>query len=112
MPIAFVQNRCFARTGWDGNVRKICGEAGIVYQGFSLLTANDRELRSPVVVRIAERHGATVPQVVFRFALALGMLPLTGTSNPEHMRQDLAADRFVLDPDELSVLESIGLGGR
>lgn len=112
VPIAFVQNRCFARTGWDRDVRQICRDAGIVYQGFSLLTANDRELRSPVAARIAERHRATVPQVVFRFALALGMLPLTGTSNPEHMRQDLAADRFALDPDELSALESVGLGGR
>src|SRR5207247_853066 len=37
---AFVQNRCFARRGWDREVRAFCADRGIVYQGFSLLTAN------------------------------------------------------------------------
>src|SRR5205823_6336060 len=36
---AIVQNRCYARTGWDREVRAICRERGIVYEGFSLLTA-------------------------------------------------------------------------
>ena len=37
---AFVQNRCFARFGWDRDVRSFCTDRTIVYQGFSLLTAN------------------------------------------------------------------------
>src|SRR5579862_4348820 len=37
---AFVQNRCYARLGWDRSVRLFCRERKIVYQGFSLLTAN------------------------------------------------------------------------
>jgi diketogulonate reductase-like aldo/keto reductase len=41
---AFVQNRCFARLGWDRAVRDVCRERGVVYQGFSLLTANRAEL--------------------------------------------------------------------
>src|SRR5215831_19103779 len=39
-PPTFVQNRCFARLGWDRDVRAFCRERKIVYQGFSLLTAN------------------------------------------------------------------------
>jgi len=35
-----VQNRCFAALGWDRAVREICQTNGIIYQGFSLLTAN------------------------------------------------------------------------
>src|SRR5258708_918177 len=42
---AFVQNRCYARLGWDREVRAFCREHRIVYQGFSLLTAN-QEVRS------------------------------------------------------------------
>ena len=77
---AFVQNRCFARRGWDRDVRAFCAEREIVYQGFSLLTANPEVLRHPLVAGIAARGKATPAQVVFRFALAVGMLPLTGTS--------------------------------
>ena len=42
-----VQNRCFAALGWDKEVREICQAHGIIYQGFSLLTANRRSARRP-----------------------------------------------------------------
>ena len=104
---AFVQNRCFARVGWDRAVRAFCAERGIVYQGFSLLTANPEVLQHPLVGRITARTKATRPQVVFRFAQAVGMLPLTGTSDPEHMKQDLASRDLTLSADEVRAIESL-----
>jgi diketogulonate reductase-like aldo/keto reductase len=104
---AFVQNRCYARAGWDREVRALCRAHDVVYQGFSLLTANRRELAQPAVASLAARHGRTVAQVVFRFALQLGMIPLTGTSDPRHMREDLAVFDFALDEDELGLIEQI-----
>src|SRR5205807_9143961 len=56
----FVQNRCFAQLGWDKDVRRVCAANGIVYQGFSLLTANTRELASTAIRQIAALHHATV----------------------------------------------------
>jgi len=106
-PPAFVQNRCFARAGWDRAVRAFCAERHIVYQGFSLLTANPEVLASSLVRRIATRERVTPPQVVFRFALAVGMLPLTGTSDREHMTQDLASPSVTLSPDEVESIESM-----
>jgi diketogulonate reductase-like aldo/keto reductase len=103
----FVQNRCFARLGWDREVRAFCHERGIVYQGFSLLTANPEVLRHRLVASVAARGGATVAQVVFRFARAVGMLPLTGTSDVEHMRQDLASPTLALSADEVKAIESL-----
>ena len=107
LPPAFVQNRCFARLGWDREVRAVCRERGVTYQGFSLLTANRAELAAPALRRIAQRHAKTVPQVVFRFALQLGMIPLTGTTDPAHMRQDLAAYRFELSREDVEAIERI-----
>ena len=104
---AFVQNRCFARRGWDRDVRALCADGGIVYQGFSLLTANVDTLRHPVIVGIATRTRSTLPQVVFRFARAVGMLPLTGTSDPRHMREDLASRDLVLSAEEVRAVESL-----
>jgi diketogulonate reductase-like aldo/keto reductase len=104
---AFVQNRCFAVRGWDRDVRAFCAERRIVYQGFSLLTANLDVLRHPLVTGIAARRPATPSQVVFRFALGVGMLPLTGTTDREHMRQDLAAAALALSADEIRAIESI-----
>jgi diketogulonate reductase-like aldo/keto reductase len=103
----FVQNRCFARLGWDREVRALCRDRSIVYQGFSLLTANPEVLHDPLVAGIAARGGVTGAQVVFRFAQAIGMLPLTGTSDPEHMVQDLASHGLALSPDEVRTIESL-----
>jgi diketogulonate reductase-like aldo/keto reductase len=103
---AFVQNRCYARLGWDRDVRSFCTARRIVYQGFSLLTANPEVLRHPRVARIAARVQATPAQVVFRFAQLVGMLPLTGTASPEHMRQDLASRALALADDEVSTIET------
>ncbi|MGA8430981.1 MAG: aldo/keto reductase [Candidatus Sulfotelmatobacter sp.] len=104
---AFVQNRCFARMGWDRDVRLFCHERKIIYQGFSLLTANAQVLRHPFVTDIARRMNASPAQTVFAFARAIGMLSLTGTSDAEHMKQDLASREIVLSPDEVRGIESV-----
>jgi len=104
---AFVQNRCFARLGWDREVRSFCHERKITYQGFSLLTANPEVLQHPLVVGLAARAQAMPAQIVFSFARSIGMLPLTGTSNAEHMKQDLASLSIELPPDAVSAIKSL-----
>jgi diketogulonate reductase-like aldo/keto reductase len=104
-PPAFVQNRCYAVRGWDRDVRQFCREHNIIYQGFSLLTANIEVLRHPFITALAARAQATPAQIVFAFARAVGMLPLTGTSNPEHMAQDLASRDLKLSDDEVRRIE-------
>jgi diketogulonate reductase-like aldo/keto reductase len=107
VPPAFVQNRCYARTGWDRRVRAFCRAHDLVYQAFSLLTANQAELRSPGVQGLAARVGRTPAQVVFRFARAVGMLPLTGTTDAAHMREDLAIDDLQLTDEDVRQIEAI-----
>jgi diketogulonate reductase-like aldo/keto reductase len=104
---AFVQNRCFARLGWDRDVRLFCRDRNIIYQGFSLLTANPEVLRDPLVVGLAARGKATPAQVVFRFAQTVGILPLTGTSDAQHMKQDLASRDLTLFADAVRAIESL-----
>ncbi len=100
-----VQNRCYARLGWDRDVRSFCLERGIRYQGFSLLTANVEVLRHPLVHTIAGHLQATVAQVVFAFARQVGMLPLTGTTDPNHMREDLASLGLQLPEEAVQLIE-------
>ncbi|MDM0118028.1 aldo/keto reductase [Variovorax sp. J22R133] len=105
----FVQNRCCARNGWDREIRAFCRSTGILYQGFSLLTANARELEHPVVQRLVARTGRSLAQIVLRFALQIGIVPLTGTTNVENMKDDMACLDFKLEPSDVDSLESIGI---
>jgi diketogulonate reductase-like aldo/keto reductase len=104
---AFVQNRCFAQLGWDREVRVFCRQRKIVYQGFSLLTANPEVLRHPLVTGLAARSGVTPAQAVFAFARTVGILPMTGTSDAGHMKQDRASLDLALSPDAVQAIESL-----
>ncbi len=103
-----VQNRCFANQGWDRPVREFCKANNITYQGFSLLTANRFVLQDPEVANIARRSGKTPAQVVFRFALQAGMVPLTGTTNEQHMKEDLQSIDFQLTPEDINLIDAVG----
>jgi diketogulonate reductase-like aldo/keto reductase len=106
---SMVQNRCYAVRGWDRKVREFCAANAIAYQGFSLLTANRDVMASPALAKIAQRHGRSAAQIVFRFALDIDMLPLTGTTNPAHMQADLDVFDFRLEPGEIEQIQGLGV---
>jgi diketogulonate reductase-like aldo/keto reductase len=101
----FVQNRCYARLGWDRDIREFCGQRKIIYQGFSLLTANQGVLTHPFIAGLAANSKATPAQIVFSFTRSIGILPLTGTSNAEHMKHDLASGNLELPSEVLNKIE-------
>ncbi len=103
----FVQNRCYAARGWDRAIRSFCTANDITYQGFSLLTGNRDALARPELLRIAKHHDRTVEQIVFRFALDVGMMILTGTTSAKHMRADLDVFGFQLELDEVALIERL-----
>ena len=104
-----VQNRCYAVLGWDMEVREICQANRIIYQGFSLLTANRQVIAAPDVQAMARRLETGPAQVIFRFAMQTGMLPLTGTTNAQHMKEDLSVEQFSLSDAEVERIATIAL---
>ncbi|HBD7040389.1 TPA: aldo/keto reductase family protein [Legionella pneumophila] len=106
---SFIQNRCFAITQWDQDVRTFSQKNKIIYQGFSLLTANQRYLLNPHMQSLAVKYDKTIPQIIFRFANQVGILPLTGTTNQQHMDNDLNIYDFEVTQEEIQYIENIGL---
>jgi len=104
-----VQNRCYAAFGWDKEVREVCQSNNIIYQGFSLLTANRAIFAEPTIRTMAAKYQTGLAQIVFRFSQQVGMLPLTGTTNPQHMKEDLECEQFTLLPEEIVQIEKVGL---
>ncbi len=102
-----LQNRFYADTGYDQELRAFCRQESIVYQSFWTLTANPHLLRSRVVQDLARIHQRTECQIFFRFLTQIGIVPLTGTSSDQHMQEDLAALDFELDAVALPRLEAL-----
>jgi len=93
--------------GGIGAWRRFCAEHDIIYQGFSLLTANVEVLRHPLIAQLARGLRQVPRRSSLVFARAVAILPLTGTSNLEHMKQDLAALDLSLTPTEVSSIEQM-----
>lgn len=104
---AVVQNRFFRETRYDAEIRAFCREHGIVYQSFWTLTANPHLLAGALLQGIASRRGRTPVQALFRYLTQQDVVPLTGTTSAEHMREDLAIFDFELDAEEQAVVTAL-----
>ena len=102
-----VQNRFRLGHSPDIEVRRLCRERGITYQGFSVIAANRVALDSvPVRTVSLNRHRSAV-QVLVGFAIQRGVVPVIGTTSPAHMDEVLAAGEIDLDPEEMNLLATL-----
>jgi diketogulonate reductase-like aldo/keto reductase len=104
---AIVQNRFYADSDYDVGIRAFCRERNIVYQSFWTLTANPHLLTSAPIRAAARRYQRTPAQVLFRWLALQGVVPLTGTRDPAHMREDLAIFDFALDDAECGAIAEL-----
>ncbi len=114
--VQVVQNRWFEGNAWDVDVFQYCRAHDIQYQcdfnhysvnarltrtrSFWTLSGSPSLLGHPSVLAISEM---TPAQVVFGLAQSLGIVPLSGTTNEVHMKEDLAVGPDVFSTDESRV---------
>ncbi|QXP82693.1 aldo/keto reductase [Methylococcus sp. Mc7] len=104
---AVVQNRFYAKTRYDREIREFCRHNRIVYQSFWTLTANPSILAHATLRALASTHGRTPAQVFFRYLTQIGVVPLTGTASEAHMREDLAIFEFELTQDQCAAVSGL-----
>jgi diketogulonate reductase-like aldo/keto reductase len=104
---AVVQNRFYAATGYDREIRAFCREQRIVYQSFWTLTANPQLLTGDTLTQIAARHGRSAPQILFRYLTGIDVVPLTGTRREAHMHEDLEIFAFELSDSERTAIGAL-----
>jgi diketogulonate reductase-like aldo/keto reductase len=98
---AVVQNRFYQQTGYDADLRHWCSDHGVIYQSFWTLTANPHILASNIVRTIAQKYKKTQAQILFRYLSQSGIVPLTGTTSEQHMKEDLGIFDFALSSQDL-----------
>lgn len=104
---AVLQNRFYADTLYDREIRIYCKQSRIIYQSFWILSANAHLLTHKTVTALASKHKRTAAQILFRYLVAIGVVPLTGTRSEAHMRDDLAIFGFELTDDELGAMDAL-----
>jgi diketogulonate reductase-like aldo/keto reductase len=104
---AVVQNRFYATTGYDREVRALCERCDILYQGFWTLTANPQVLAHNSLQTLAAHYRRTPAQIFFRYLTQSGIIPLTGTTTAAHMREDLEIFDFALRDSECELVTQL-----
>jgi diketogulonate reductase-like aldo/keto reductase len=104
---AVLQNRFYAATGYDREIRHYCRDHDMVYQSFWTLTANAHVLAHPLMQSLAAGYRLNPAQLLFRYLTQVGVVPLTGTTDSRHMREDLAIFSVTLDDDDLDAIDGL-----
>jgi aryl-alcohol dehydrogenase-like predicted oxidoreductase len=107
-PVAAVQNWFDLTKPRDAELLDLCGRDGIAYVPFFPLGGFGIP-GDPRLKEVADRHGATVPQVLLAGLLALSpaMLAIPGTSSPAHLEENMGAADLRLTGEDLAALAEI-----
>ena len=97
-------------TDYDQAIRKWGQEKKMVYQSFWTLTANPKILSSKQVQNAAQMYQKTPAQILFRVLVDIGIVPLTGTSSEQHMKEDLEIFEFDLPKSVTQEITSLFTG--
>jgi len=101
---AVLQNRFYADTGYDIELREWCDANDIVYQSFWTLSANPLLLDSRQIRTLARKYAKTPSQILFGYLHQVGVIPLCGTTSRQHMREGLESFEIELAPEEMAAI--------
>ena len=107
VPIVSIQNRFNVTDRQSESMIDLCEQEDMVFLPWAPIQQSDRKVAVAVA---AQRHGVTEYQIVLAWLLAMSpaMLPIPGTSSPEHAEENVAAAAIELSRDEI---EAISKGG-
>lgn len=97
-----IQNRFYAQSGYDKEIRVFCKENGITYESFWSLTANPHILNSDILKNLSVKYEKGVAEIFYRFLNHINIVPLNGTTSTKHMIEDLKISEFELTNEEIS----------
>ncbi|GAB5372345.1 hypothetical protein AAMO2058_001657400 [Amorphochlora amoebiformis] len=98
---------CHAHMGWMRDIRKYCQEKGIIFQAHRLCEVNDWVIKNDEVIEIGRKYGVRPEQVVYRYALQAGMVPVVELRFPEEIRNAMQVYEFELDEEDMLFMETM-----
>ncbi|GAB4100924.1 aldo/keto reductase [Sinomonas halotolerans] len=94
----------------QAQLREFEASRGILHESWSPLGQGKDLLADPALEAIAAKHGASVPQVVLAWHLALGSVVIPKSVTPERIAQNWASLGVALDPEDLEAIAALDKG--
>ena len=90
-----------------------CKSKNIQVESYTPLARfDDRLMRLPVLKEIANKYSRTVTQIILRWHVQNGLIPVVRTLSERHQQEDLNIFGFELTSDELAAIDAININAR
>ncbi|WVR03904.1 hypothetical protein IAU60_000903 [Kwoniella sp. DSM 27419] len=90
-----------------------CQENGIAVQAYSpLVRADKARLGHPVLVELSKKHSKEAAQILIRWSLQKGYIPLPKSVTPSRIKSNADVYDFELDKDDMAKLDSLDEGAK
>lgn len=92
---------------------KYCKDKGIQVEAYSAIARfDDRLMRLPLLKNIASKYNKTIVQVILRWHIQNGTIPLVRSLNKEHQLQNIQIFDFELTDEEMKAIDGININSR
>ena len=89
---------------------KLCQSNGIALIGYApLATYDDRLMKNPFVLKLAEKYGKQPNQIALRWAIERGFVVIPKSSKREHVHSNIAIGDFKLEEEEVQKLNELNI---
>lgn len=88
-------------------------DLGITVQSYTPIARMDQRLfRLPALRKIAEEHGKSLVQVVLRWHIQQGLVPVVRANKPSHQVDSVSIFDFELTPGEMDTIDGFNIDSR
>lgn len=84
---------------------RFCEENNVLVEAYSPI-AHGKVLKNKEIANVAQKYGASVPQLCIRYVIQLGCVALPKTGNPVHMKENAEVD-FAISEKDMDILMNI-----
>lgn len=95
--------------GHSQSMLEYANDTGMVIQAYSPLTRNTK-LNMAALDTIADAHGKSPAQIVIRWNLQLGVVPIPKASKVEHLQENIEVFDFELSEEDMATLTDLNTG--
>lgn len=93
-------------------LREYCKKHNIQVMAYTPTARMDDRLNKTVLPSISQKYGKTIAQIILRWHVQTGNIPIVNTSNLKHLKEDMSIFDFSLTDEEIGNINHININSR